>query len=139
MSIYGGFATRNQETFYNKLIEKLVQLLSLKIVATYNGKLLPDEKLWAKKVLKVHKSLAYMEQSKYLEPKMSFSFDNLAAILRVGNSMTDSTHMSNISALDKLSVKLVSGSSARKIETKSSRNSKFNSIIKLKITAYSYI
>ena len=44
MSIYSGFATRNQETFYNKLTEKLVQLLSMKVVSSINGTLMRDEK-----------------------------------------------------------------------------------------------
>lgn len=57
------------------------------------------------KVLKVHKSLAYMEQSKYLEPKISYSFDELAGLLRSNNSCTESTHMSNITNLDKLTVR----------------------------------
>lgn len=70
MSIYSGFATRNQEEFYTKLVDKLIQLMSLKIVATYNGTLLTDEIAWAKSVTKIHKTLAYMEQTKYLEPKV---------------------------------------------------------------------
>ena len=48
MSIYSGFATRNQESFYNKLTEKLIQLLSMKIVATLKGTFMPDEKNWTK-------------------------------------------------------------------------------------------
>lgn len=57
---------------------------------------------WSKKVLKIHKSMAYMEQSKYLDPHISFSFDELAGILRNNVSCTDSTRMSNISGFDKI-------------------------------------
>jgi 7,8-dihydro-6-hydroxymethylpterin-pyrophosphokinase len=32
MSVYSGFATRQQESFYNKLLERMVQLLSLKLL-----------------------------------------------------------------------------------------------------------
>ena len=32
MSVYSGFATRQEESFYNKLLEKLVLLLSQKII-----------------------------------------------------------------------------------------------------------
>ena len=32
MSVYSGFATRQEESFYNKLIEKLILLLSNKII-----------------------------------------------------------------------------------------------------------
>lgn len=68
MSVYSGFATRNQETYYNKLVEKAMTLMNQKIVCTYKGKLVPDEKAWAKKMMKLHKAMVYMEQNKYLEP-----------------------------------------------------------------------
>lgn len=32
MSVYSGFATRQQESFYNKLLERMVQLLSIKLL-----------------------------------------------------------------------------------------------------------
>lgn len=32
MSVYSGFATRQQESFYNKLLERMVQLLSVKLL-----------------------------------------------------------------------------------------------------------
>ena len=48
MSIYSGFATRNQESFYNKLIEKLVQLLAEKVISSIKGYFLKDEKSWTK-------------------------------------------------------------------------------------------
>ena len=32
MSVYSGFATRQQETFYNKLLEKLIQLLETRVM-----------------------------------------------------------------------------------------------------------
>ena len=34
MSVYSGFATRQQESFYNKLLERMIQLLSLKLLQT---------------------------------------------------------------------------------------------------------
>jgi hypothetical protein len=37
MSVYSGFGTRQQETFYDRLIEKLLQLLETKIIRTYNS------------------------------------------------------------------------------------------------------
>ena len=33
MSVYSGFATRKQEAFYNKLLAKLIQLLSQKVLS----------------------------------------------------------------------------------------------------------
>lgn len=38
MSVYSGFATRKLETFYDNLIEKLVEILSEKIMNNYNGR-----------------------------------------------------------------------------------------------------
>jgi len=32
MSVYSGFATRQQETFYNKLLDKMIQLISVKLI-----------------------------------------------------------------------------------------------------------
>lgn len=90
------------------------------------------------KVLRIHKSLAYMEQSKYLDPKISFSFDDLAGILRSNNSCTESTRMSNISGIDKLSaknytMKSFSNNSSRILETKRSRKSECLAVINLTI------
>lgn len=34
MSVYGGFATRKQESFYNKIVAKLIELLTHKIAST---------------------------------------------------------------------------------------------------------
>lgn len=35
MSVYGGFATRQQERFYSKLLEKLITLMQTKILSTF--------------------------------------------------------------------------------------------------------
>lgn len=34
MSVYGGFATRKQEAFYNKLTAKLLHLVTQKVLST---------------------------------------------------------------------------------------------------------
>ncbi|CAI2377369.1 unnamed protein product [Moneuplotes crassus] len=105
MSIYSGFATRNQEDFYNRLVEKLISMMSEKIVANFNGQSLPDEISWSKKITKIHKTLAYMEQNKYLEPRYSYCFDDLTALLKSSGNISDSTRMSRISGVDKIQVK----------------------------------
>ena len=79
-------------------------------------------------MLRIHKSLAYMEQNKYLTPKISYSFDDLAGFLRSNISCTDSERMSNISGLEKLSarnytLRSFSNSSSKKINTYRSRKS----------------
>ena len=37
MSVYSGFATRQQESFYNKLIEKTLKLLTQRVIVFYKG------------------------------------------------------------------------------------------------------
>lgn len=32
MSVYSGFTTRQQETFYNKLLERMIQLFAVKLM-----------------------------------------------------------------------------------------------------------
>ncbi|CAI2377557.1 unnamed protein product [Moneuplotes crassus] len=106
MSIYSGFATRNQEEFYNKLVQKLISMMSDKIIADLKGKSLPDEHSWSKSITKIHKTLAYMEQAKYLEPKFSYCFDDLTALLLRSGNISDSTRMSRISAVDRIQTKM---------------------------------
>jgi hypothetical protein len=38
MSVYSGFATRQQETYYNRLVEKLILLLSDRIIKASIGR-----------------------------------------------------------------------------------------------------
>lgn len=49
--------------------------------------------------------MAYLEQTKYLEPKFSYSFDDLASLLKRNGGASDSTRMSRISAVDRLAPK----------------------------------
>ena len=35
MSVYSGFATRQQETFYNKLLQKAFNILSERVLVQY--------------------------------------------------------------------------------------------------------
>ena len=46
MSVYSGFATRQQECFYNKLLERMIQLLAVKLIQLIKT---VDELLGAKK------------------------------------------------------------------------------------------
>ena len=73
MSVYSGFATRNQETLYVKLVEKALQILSEKAIKSYspNGSYNPnflycleffDERVFARKMMKIHKTLTILEK-----------------------------------------------------------------------------
>ena len=50
---------------------------------------------WAKSMLKLHKSLALMEKTKYLDPKHSYSCDDLVAMLRRNTSCSNSSRYSS--------------------------------------------
>ncbi|CDW80875.1 UNKNOWN [Stylonychia lemnae] len=71
MSVYSGFATRQQETFYTKLIEKLIEILQQKVLSAYQLTFF-DERMFAKKIVKIHKTLNLLEKQKYLEPFNSY-------------------------------------------------------------------
>ncbi len=79
MSVYSGFATRQQETLYDKLTCKLLVLLSGKIIRqeiggknNYYSKI--DERnvgKWFSGVKKIFRMLKILEQNKHLEPKLT--------------------------------------------------------------------
>ena len=110
MSVYCGFATRQQESVYNTLIFKLISLLaekSLKFIqlgmqpkkdiwAITNAKPylsfsnfelilespLSDDRSWAKKIVKLSRAMHYMERNKHHDPFFSLAFDELSETLK---------------------------------------------------------
>jgi hypothetical protein len=91
MSVYSGFGTRQQETFYNKMIEKSLYLLSKWLLQFFNNgewastlmdlELVLDEREWAKKIKKIYKFMSVMDQQKHLPPKFSHAIDGLYVYL----------------------------------------------------------
>ena len=69
MSVYSGFATRKQETYYNKLLSKLISILTHHILA------LPADPSHFPKfggcLHKIYKYMCLMENYKYMEPHYS--------------------------------------------------------------------
>eukprot|EP00347_Sterkiella_histriomuscorum_P020265 403338465 len=139
MSVYSGFATRQYETFYDQLTVKLIELLTEKILNMYNGRKLlyqalyfinldlQDERLFAKKTVKLHKTMLKLEQNKYLQPFMSQPLDSLSNYLRQNFSASNSTAMSSMSFLD------VRSRSPRKANSQiSAENIKSNSQVLMK-------
>jgi len=53
MSVYSGFATRQQETFYNKLIEKAFNLMTNRLMMFFKNEVPQDELKWGKQMRKV--------------------------------------------------------------------------------------
>ena len=97
MSIYSGFATRQQESFYDKLVFKLIELIQDKIVFQYlpNDSEIFDEKIFARKVVKIFRTLKKLEQNKHLEPNYSDAFKQLSEVLL--NNYKDSSSIASSS------------------------------------------
>ena len=88
MSVYSGFATRSQETTYNKFVFKTIQLFSaelLKLIQMPNTLETIGSSDFEKKAYKLHKAMKYMEQHKHLEPKFSNAFTDFATHIKQFN------------------------------------------------------
>lgn len=79
MSIYSGFATRQQEQSYDSLILDLISVLQRRIIKFYVGED-ADEAKFHSILLNLHHHLSRMEESKYLEPKFATSFKELLTL-----------------------------------------------------------
>jgi len=76
MSVYGGFATRMQETKYNQLTETLVDLLQLKVQSIYQLNEVDDQE-WTRQVSNTLKTMSRMEQLKFSWPRFSEPCESL--------------------------------------------------------------
>ncbi|CAI2366418.1 unnamed protein product [Moneuplotes crassus] len=76
MSIYNGFATRNQEGSYNKAIFSMLFLLQHTLLSSVKGEM--DEEQFVRHFSKLYKKMHVMEQYKYLPPKFSFALKDMA-------------------------------------------------------------
>jgi hypothetical protein len=72
MSVYSGFSTRYQESQYNRLIQKLIDLLQYRVKANIKDFRINDHS-WGKQFLSIYQQMAEMEVHKYLNPKFSES------------------------------------------------------------------
>ncbi|EAS05843.2 hypothetical protein TTHERM_00971670 (macronuclear) [Tetrahymena thermophila SB210] len=77
MSIYSGFGTRKQEHEYNTSIERLINLLSQKILELHLNQGIDDQK-FVVSFGKIYGAITKLEQNKYLPPKFSESANELA-------------------------------------------------------------
>lgn len=73
--------TRQQETFYNKLVSKVLQLCSDRIIA-FDRKDQFDSDAWSKHLYKIFKYMKGMEENKHLEPSFSNDFNKLVLYLK---------------------------------------------------------
>ena len=84
MSIYSGFATRQQEQTYDGLLLNLIDVLQRRIVKFYVGQE-ADEQKFHSILSSIQHHLLKMEHNKYLAPKFANSFQKL---LEVTTSIT---------------------------------------------------
>jgi hypothetical protein len=98
MSIYSGFAKRAQETYYDKLLFKTIEVLCRYIFQTrFSSSADINEAKFTKQILKLYKALVTMEKSKHLEPNMSPALFRLAksAYCEYKKELTGSTQEKN--------------------------------------------
>ncbi|CDW77450.1 UNKNOWN [Stylonychia lemnae] len=124
MSVYSGFTTRQQETFYNKLVEKLLDLMQTRLIKFFKGEQLVDDARWAKQMKKIHKCLVVMDKSKYLIPKYSETIDGLATYLHINFVQPDGEAQSTMTSDVSLIVDNKSDFSQKVTSTKSNTLSK---------------
>jgi hypothetical protein len=76
MSIYSGFATRQQEHKYNSLLETLIIALKKRIIKFYNREEADEDKF---KLLlkKVYKKMYILEKGKFMTPKYTSCLSDL--------------------------------------------------------------
>ena len=79
MSIYSGFAKRSQETIYNRLVYKTLEIFA-NFALDLKAHRPVDEQAFSKKIVKAYKALNYFEKHKHLDPHMSNAFSSLARI-----------------------------------------------------------
>ena len=80
MSIYSGFATRQQEEHYDQLVDDLIFVLQKRLLKFYNRQE-ADESKFVDVLQHLHSQMHKMEEHKYLEPKTSRSFGDLLRFL----------------------------------------------------------
>ena len=86
MSVYSGFASRTQETNYNRYLYNTLCLLQLKVTSSLRGGISSscflesfDDSALEKYFVTFYKKLSAMDEFKYLKPQFSYSVKDLAS------------------------------------------------------------
>ena len=82
MSIYNGFATRRKETTYLKCMYYMFVILQAKVASTYDGTPFDDAR-FEEKFVKLYRKIREMDHYKYLHPRFSMCFEELATTFGV--------------------------------------------------------
>lgn len=82
MSIYSGFATRQQQHKYNTLVETLIIALKKRIIKFYNQEQTDEEK-FKLLVKKLYKKMFLLQRGKFMAPKYTSCFTDLIQELSI--------------------------------------------------------
>lgn len=82
MSVYSGFATRQQESKYNGLVENLVIALKKRLIKFYNQDPCDEDK-FKLLIKKIYKKMFLLEKGKFMNPKYSTCFSDLIDTLNI--------------------------------------------------------
>lgn len=77
MSVYSGFSTRSQESYYDTLCMSLIVSLSQRVLKALRHEAVDDEK-FSKTIANIYKKLTEIELHKYIPPKVSECLQDLA-------------------------------------------------------------
>ena len=78
MSVYSGFSTRGQENYYDGLCISLIVSLSQRVLHALKNEICDDLK-FSKTITSIYKKLVEVELHKYIPPKVSECFTDLAS------------------------------------------------------------
>lgn len=87
---FSGFGSRGQETYYDKAVDRLISLMSERLLVLYKPPAeeqafsIDKELRWVKQLRKVIKAIAFMEKAKTTTPKLGNSpIKNLSGHLKM--------------------------------------------------------
>mmetsp|Transcript_11949 Transcript_11949/g.13107 ORF Transcript_11949/g.13107 Transcript_11949/m.13107 type:complete len:104 (-) Transcript_11949:976-1287(-) len=78
MSVYSGFGTRRQETYYYQQLETLLTCMNAKLIALVQESEESFDNQWLNFFSKIFVSLRKLEENKYMPPKFSLCVRPLA-------------------------------------------------------------
>lgn len=90
MSIYSGFPTRKDETNYNQLLARILQLLQAHLLEVIPAEKLPNSKVVA--YARVLTKMQQYEEHKYLPPKFSQILQPLASLIGLPSRIDPHPH-----------------------------------------------
>ena len=78
MSFYSGFANKNQEKFYNRLVFKFCQLMQDTLITKFNNEYSLTDIPFMKKIIKINRTMAKLEETRFNQPPEAFLSNSFA-------------------------------------------------------------